>query len=286
MKKLNVQALARRSKELVGTLLPEPGSIVVSIDLSAGEPTITSEFSKDENYLYATFSGVGQRPEYRNGILMIDDVYLMVMSVSPIGKDKMLELYKRGWPAGSFSDQWVTDAEVIKKELKYERQFHKMLCLGLGYGMGPKKMCKSAYDNGYELNFKTAKEFHSVYWLLFRGIRTFADRLSAQMARDGYIVNPFGYRFVCPEVKAYNYFCQSTVSGVMHVFNAKLFAMAPWAFYISTIHDEVLVEVPLNRLEEFKKIKELCTQSLNEDLNWTVPIRTGWATGPSWYEAK
>lgn len=264
----------------------DPGYITVSIDLASGEPTVAGEFSQDKNYLYATYDGVGKRPSYQNGILMIDDIYLMVMSVSPIGKDVMKKLYDKKWPAGSFADQWMADAEVIKKEIKVERNFHKMLSLGLGYGMGGRKMVKSAYENGYELNFKTAKEFHAVYWMLFKGIRAMADRLALQMERDSYIVNPFGYRYTCEPAKAYNYWNQSSVSGIMHVFTAKLAAAAPYSKFVTVIHDENLMDIPEDKVEQFRKDVKITTDSLNDDLQWSVKIRTGFAVGKNWMEAK
>lgn len=159
-------------------------------------------------------------------------------------------------------------------------------CLGLGYGMGPQKMVTSMYEKGYSLDFKTAKQFKKVYWELFSGVRRFADKLSLEMESQGQIVNPFGYRLTCAPNKAYNYFCQSSVSGIMHVFGAKLFSAAPWARFVVLIHDEFIVAVPEDRVEEFKKIKDLATDSLNADLGWEVKIRTGFVPGDSLYTAK
>jgi DNA polymerase I-like protein with 3'-5' exonuclease and polymerase domains len=286
MARLNPQGLARRDRGLMECIIPDDGYTTVSIDLSAGEPTVTGHFSQDQNYLYATYHGVGKRPFWQHGILMIDDIYLMVMSVSPIGANAVKQAWSQQWPAGSFADQWVVDAEIIKKALGEQRKIHKILALGLGYGMGAQKMCKQMYDQGFNLELKTAKAFHRMYWQLFAGVRTFADRLSMRVEQKGYIVNPFGYRLTPDKHKAFNYFIQSSVSGVMHVFGAKLFTPAPWIIFDTCIHDEFVIQVPTARLEEAKKIKDLATASLNEDLNWSVKIRTGWAPGSSWYEAK
>lgn len=265
---------------------PDPGDITVSIDLASGEPTVAGHFSQDKNYLYATYHGVGKKPFYENGILMIDDIYLMVMSVSPLGRDLIEELYKRSWPAGSFADQWVVDADVIKKEIKNERNFHKMWCLALAYSMQPRKMVKSAYENGHLVDFKTAKEFFKIYWMIFSGIRILADKLALQMDRDGYIVNQFGYRYTCESSKAYNYWNQSSVSGIMHVFTAKLAVAAPYAKFVTLIHDENILDIPENMVDQFRKDVKTATDSLNDDLAWTVRIRTGYAIGTNWYEAK
>lgn len=288
--KLNAQGLARRDKGLMSCILSGKDKTTVSIDLSAGEPSVTSHFSQDRNYLYACFEGVGKVPKYRGGILQIDDIYLMTMSVSPIGADKMREAFNAKWPAGSFQDQWMVDPEVIKTALKRDRQIHKILALGLGYGMGAKKMVKQMYDQGYILELKNAKAFHRAYWALFSGVKKFSEMLSNRIERDGYLINPFGYRLTPEPHKAFNYFIQSSVSGIMHVFTAKLMAAAPDAEFITCVHDELLIDVPNGEdgkgLERFRQAKDRATDSLNEDLNWSVKIRTGFAPGKNWYEAK
>lgn len=287
MAKLNVQGLSRRSPEIMTCILPAKNTVLVSIDLSAGEPTVTSHFSQDPNYMYACFKGVGKIPYYSSdGVLMIDDIYLMVMSVSPIGKDKMRVLFNQTWPAGTFVGQWLKDPEVIRTFCKKDRQIHKILALGLGYGMGAKKMVKQMYDGGFMLSLEDAKSFKSAYWRLFKGVKRFAEKLSKEIERKGYMINPFGYRLTPSPHKAFNYFIQSSVSGIMHVFSIKLFNQAPYAKFVTCIHDELIVEIPADKVEQFQRDKDLATQSLNSDLNWTVKIRTGYVTGSNWYEAK
>lgn len=285
-KRVNVQGLSRRDAGLMTCITPDPGYTTVSIDLASGEPTVTSHFSQDRNYMYACFDGVGKVPEYRNNILMLDDIYLMAMSISPIGAVKAREAFYKKWPAGSFQDQWLADAEVIKTALKKDRQIHKMLALGLSYGMGANKMCKQMYDAGFQLSVSDAKTFKNAYWHLFSGVKKFANRLTKIIEDDGYVVNPFGYRLTPQAHKGFNAFIQSSVSGIMHVFTAKLMAAAPYGRFVTCIHDELLIDVPSDRLDEFKKDKEIATKSLNDDLNWSVNIRTGFAVGSNWYEAK
>lgn len=286
IRKLNCQALARKDSLLMECLLPNPGNVIVSQDLIAGEPTVTGNFSRDPNYLYATYSGVGKAPFYDNGILFIDDIYLMVASVATISRDIIAESYNKRWPAGSFTEQWLTDPEVIKKELKTIRNVIKILALGLGYGMGPNKMVDSLYEKGFEISHKDAKAFRKIYWELFKGVKTFAEQLEALIDQQGYYINPFGYRITCESRKAYNYFCQSSVSGIINIYAAKLFAAAPYAVFLTCIHDELLIEVPEDKIEDFKEISKLALKSLNDDLAWFVPVRMGFVTGRNWYEAK
>ncbi len=287
MARLNVQGLSRRDPGLMSCILPNPGNIVVSADLSAGEPTIASHFSRDKNYYAATFGMVGKEPYYDGDVLMIDDIYLMVMSVSPIGKDVMRELFNTQFSGLSFAQQWVANADVIKGMIKDQRALHKILTLGLGYSMGPKKLVKSAYEKGHVLPLKTAQEFFKAYWTLFAGVKDLGNRLEQKFKRDGYLVNPFGYRLIPdPSYKALNYFIQSSVSGLMHVLCAKFFALCPYAEFVTVIHDELIIEVPEHKQEEAKQLFYQAVDSLNNDLNWSVKIRCGWVTGGNWFTAK
>lgn len=279
-KRLNVQGLARKEPLLMKCILPDTGNVLVSIDLSAGEPTVTSEFSRDKNYIYATFEGVGKTPFYKDDVLKIDDLYLTVASVSPVGRDEIKANFNY------IQDMWLKDPEAVKSKLGKTRKLHKMGALGIGYSMGPKKMVRQFNDAGFKISLKEAQEFHKEYWDLFAGIKRLSDRLTKQVQIDGYLINPFGYRMTPDPRKAFNYFIQSSVSAIMHVFGMKLFAAAPWARLITVIHDEFIVEIPKDRVEEFRIAKELATASLNEDLKWSVDIRTGFVVGSNWYDAK
>ena len=287
MARLNVQGLARKDKGLMSAIVADPGMIAVSADLSAGEPTCTAWYSKDQNYYDACFGMVGKAPYYKGQILKIDDIYLTTMAVSPIGQGVMREVYNEKWSGLTFAEQWAKDPEFFtKKVIKRERQLHKILCLAIAYGCGPRKMVKIAYDNGYSLDYKTAKEFYNAYWRLYPRVKAFGDRLEGIYSQRGYLVNDFGYRLVPDQpYKCLNYFIQSTVSGIMHVLCEKFFALCPWAEFLTVIHDEVIIEVPEGRLEDAKVLMKEAEKSLNADLGWTVQVRVGWAAGRDWFAA-
>lgn len=288
MTKLNVQGLARRDEGLMRCIIPDPGNTLVSVDLSAGEPTCTTHYSGDKNYYDACFGMVGKAPFYAGDVLKIDDIYLTVMSVSPMGQKLMRDVYHNTYGTVPFPEKWLENPEFFTKGLlKKERALHKTLTLGLGYSMGPKKLVKSAYNSGHVLAYRTAKDFYEAHWRLFSGVQSLGKKLEHKFARDGFLVNDFGYRLI-PDApyKCLNYFIQSTVSGIMHVLNEKFFSLCPFASYVTVIHDELIFEVQTERLKEAKVLMEYAEQSLNEDLGWSVRIRTGWAEGKDWYEAK
>lgn len=285
--RLNPQGLGRRSPELMKCIVPPSGMVAASIDLASGEPTCVSHYSQDRLYKYACFDGVGKAPYYENGVLMISDIYLMTMSVSPIHAQLMRETFdKQRYGERTFSEQWLVDSDIAKKPIKKEREFSKLLKLAIDYGIGPKKMVKQAYERGYDLPFNTARKFHQNTWDTFDGVRKFRDYCALKVKKQGYLVNAFGYRLVPSQFKAFNYFIQSSVSGIMHVLIQKLFFLAKYAKLVTIIHDELIVDLPIDKQEDFRKHLKEATDSLNEDLKWTVAIRTGLVFGSNWFEAK
>lgn len=130
MAKLNPQGLARGDKGLMSSMIPPPGHVFVSVDLAAGEPSVSAHYSQDKNYYDACFGMVGKEPYYDGDLLRCDDIYIMTMSRSPIGKHKVRALFEGGVNGVPFVEQWMLDKEVIqKKALKKERALHKAMCL-------------------------------------------------------------------------------------------------------------------------------------------------------------
>lgn len=287
-RRLNIQGLARADAGMMRCMKPSSDKhVFVSCDLASGEPTVVSHFSQDPRYRYACFDGVGKMPYYDNdAVLMISDIYLMTMSVSPIGAEKMRSAFNQQYEGKSFAEQWLINADVCKKPIKKDRDIHKMLKLAIDYGMGPKKMVTQCYDRGVVIPFPTAKRFHQKTWETFAGVRRFADYCALKVKRDGYLINPFGYRLTPTPFRAFNYMIQSSVSGIIHVLIAKLFAIAPYSTLVTIIHDELIIDVPINRIEDLRRDVQSAADSLNEDLKWTVNIRVGFAIGATLYEAK
>ena len=282
--RLNIQALARRDEGLMSTLIADEGLVFVSVDLSAGEPTLVAHYSGDETYKALCFEMVGKEPYWnKDKVLILDDPYLSFASISPLGS----KVIRDAWDQGMFAG-WVADQEQVKKKLKTVRALHKTLFLALLYGQGPAGMVAFASDQGAALTVSTAREIHTRFWkVLFPKVDRLSSQLQAMFKRDGYLVNEFGYRMKPEQARlSLNYFIQSGVSGVMKVFEEKLFAAAPYAQYVSTVHDETLMQVPISKVDEFREVVRLATESLNRDLNWSVSIRTGFVTGRSLYEAK
>ena len=285
---LNAQGLARREECLMGCIVADPGHSFVSVDLSSGEPTATCHYSGDKNYYDAIFGMVGQDPYFdTRGVLKCDDIYLTAASFSPLGADMVRYALA---PDGVVAERRIARDifETAKKnQLKKVRELHKILVLGIAYMMGPKKMVQSCRDKGFDISLKDAKSFYNAYWTWCPDVRKLSNTLTEKLERDGYLVNDFGYRLL-PDAphKAFNYWIQSTVSGVMNALTAYFFSLCPEAQFVTVIHDELIFQVPDALLTDAQTAMDKAVEQLNADLSWDVKVRTGWAVGKTLYEAK
>lgn len=282
MARVNPQGLSRRCEPLMRSIVADPGNVFVSVDLLSGEPSATTHYSKDRYYKAAAFDMIGKKPYWDGDVLMIDDIYLMTASVSPLGRDKV-----RQWWEDGLAEKWVSDPEAVKAEVKKDRQLHKVLCLGLSYGMGPRKLIDTAIQNGHELDYRTAKQFFNAYWELFSGVKRLSDYLASKFKRDGHLVTEFGYRLIPDaDYKALNAYIQSSVSGIISVLIPAFYSIAPYCKHVAIIHDEIIFQCPIDKIDEAKERMREATAYLNQLLNWSVAVRTGWVTGKDLYEAK
>jgi len=278
---INLPALARRDAAFMKCWKADPGKTFVSQDVVSLEPSVTAHFSRDKNYRWATVDGIGKAPFYDGDVLMIDDVYLMTASVLPPTAHKI----RKAWDDGVFNS-WLTDPEAVKKALKSPRTFAKVCALGLGYGMGAKKLQKTCEEAGVLLTFQEAKAVKARYWELFSGLREFADILAFRAERDGFIINPFYYRITPEPHKAFNAYIQSSASGVLDLYCAYLFEERPDFEFVALIHDEVIYQCADETIKDLPAITDKVSKELNEALKWSVPIRFGTITCKTFEEFK
>lgn len=283
--RVNLPALARRDTPFMTCWQADPGKMFVSSDFVSLEPSVTASFAEDDNYRYATYDGIGKLPHVTyEGVLMIDDVYLMTASVMP----EIGEQVRRFFSDPANCEWWLKDPEAVKehKDIKGPRKKAKPACLGFNYGMGPKRFVTQSYDAGSTVSQAQAKAMYKAYWNLFAGVRDLTKKLEAYMEQNSFIMNPFGYRLTTDPHKGYNAFIQSTASGVLDVFNLKFFTAFADAEFVALIHDEVIYQIAEDKLDQAKQVQEECVVSLNQELGFKVPMRLGFTAAKNFAEIK
>ncbi len=287
LEKLNPQASARQERLLLSCVKPPEGHIFISRDLAAGEPTVICHYSQDKNYYDAAFGMQNKAPYYAGDLLKISDIYLSSMSFSPMHSVLMRELFHTKFHTMSFSEQWLVDKEVILNQVKKQRKLSKIMVLGLGYSMGPKKMVKQAYDAGYTVTLPQAQEFFRNYWLWAKDVKKFGNQMSKLFDKQGYLVNQFGFRLVPDKnYKALNYMIQSSVSGLMNVLIPQILNACPHEKFVGIIHDELISHGPANLRDASLEGTKTAQKQLNDALKWRVPMQVGFVVGHDLFSAK
>lgn len=280
-RRLNIQALSIKEPRVVSNIIAEPGRVFIGEDLVSAEPMVTAILSNDFYYRYAVYDGIGRKPFYKGDILMISDIYIMYASVCPVTASKVKAVFN--------ADEWMKDPEAVKKKLKAERSLCKVVVLSAGYGVGKEKLATIFRENGYHLSKLEVAAAWDAYWGLFDGIRQTIRKLTKKLQDEGYLINLFGYRVAPPNDKdAFNYVCQSSVSGLMNYFMMLKFKHGTHLNqrFITCIHDCLITELPENMVEESKRVTEIALKELNAELEWSIPVRTDFNVSKDFYGLK
>lgn len=242
-------------------LVADAGYVLLSVDYSQLEVRLMAHFSQDDRFVQILHSD--------------GDVFRHIAS---------------GWLRKSEED--VT-AE--------ERSGAKRICYGLVYGIGAAKL---ADELG--ISRTQAKEFQASFSREFPGIEKWIQACCEQARQCGYVETLQGRRRFLPmlaasavtarshaERQAVNTCCQASAADLvkiamlsiherlrrLHVHDAPgKCRMA--ARMLLQIHDELLLEVDMARLDEVRQLVTSEMVAVGQGL--LVPLKVKWRTGPSW----
>jgi DNA polymerase I len=163
------------------------------------------------------------------------------------------------------------------------------------YGIGPFALSKQIGTTVQE-----AKTFIESYFQRLPDVRAYLDRQIEKAYQDGYVETLIGRRRYIPEVKSKNYNIRQF--GERAATNAPVQGSAADIIKIAMIeidrvlrqeddgtrmllqvHDELLFEVPEDRVEHARK---LVVERMEHAFQLDVPLKVESGTGASWYECK
>lgn len=176
-----------------------------------------------------------------------------------------------------------------------QRSKAKMVSYGLAYGM-------EAFGLGQRLGIRTdeAATILDAYFAAFPNVQSYMDHTVAQAKSRGYTETLFGRRRRIPELDSSNFRIRQ--AGERQAMNAAIQGLAADIFKIALIridqalsdstlasclvlqvHDEVLVESPLNEVEV---VDALVLTIMEQATKLDVPLAVNSAWGSTWAEAK
>lgn len=284
----NVQGVSRKEVGIMGAMCANPGWLVAEVDLVAGEPTLISHYSDDERYIYSNFTGKGKAPFIRDGFLYIDDVYLQFGWTSGLFTEEFRKAWDEGFDGESFASAWVRDPEFVKGKLKKYRRVFKWINLACGYALQHKKlMVQARTQDGIILSEEKAKSIIQSYWNLYPGIEALDKKMRRQFQRKGYVQTPFGFR-AYPKAAhaAMNAYIQSQVSSIMAWLLCLVKEKVPGAILTSVVHDALLWHFPAELENDLRAATLESLKEINDTLQWTTKISTGFNVGERWSDLK
>ncbi len=210
------------------------------------------------------------------------------------GDEHMIEAFKEGKDIHkqAASKVFKTPIEEVTKE---QRSNAKAVNFGIVYGI-------SDFGLGEQLGIgrKKAKQYIEEYLEQYAGIKQFMENITEQAKEQGYVETLFHRRRYIPELKSNNYMVrqfgaraamntpiQGTAADIMKIAMIKVYneikSRKLKSKIILQVHDEMMIETPIEEKEEMIKIMKKCMESA---ANLEVPLIAEISDAENWYECK
>ena len=239
--------------------------------------------------------GFVSRPGWQ--FLAVDYSQVELRVLAHISQDKALI-------AAFLQDQDIhrtTAAAVYRipvEEVTYDqRRFAKAVNFGLIYGMGPFRLARDS-----ELTLAEAENYIKTYFEQFPGISRYLEQTRLQAREQGFVETLLGRRRYFPiytskgrvnkqiearaDREAVNHPIQGTAADIIKIAMIKL----QWqlvkrykARLLLQVHDELVVEVPDDELDE---VRALVVETMSSAYPLSVPLKVEASSGRNWLELK
>ena len=219
---------------------------------SSGNTIITSDYSQIELRVFAHMSRADNLIEAFNNDL---DIHTKTaMDIYHISKDEVTPNQRR-------------DAKAVNFGILYG-----ISSFGLSEDLG--------------ISFKEAKDFIDNYLNTYPGIKTYMDNLIKEAYKNGYVKTLFGRKRVIDELKSNVYMIRTAADilkiAMINIYN-RFSNEKVKAKMIIQVHDELLIDCPLNELD---KVKAIVKDEMENAYKLDVPLKVDISSGHNWYEAK
>lgn len=235
------------------------------------------------------------KPE--NGKIFVDADYSQIelRILAHISEDKtMCEAFNEDMDIHTITASKIFDVPVenVSKQL---RSRAKAVNFGIVYGISEFGLAEQT-----GINRREAKDFMEQYLEHYSGIKNYMDDVINEAKSKGYIDTMFGRRRYIPELKSNNYMVrkfgervamntpiQGTAADIMkiamiHVYQ-KLKEEGLKSKIVLQIHDELLIEAPI---EEKERVKEILVSEMENVAKLKVPLKVEVEEGKNWLQAK
>ena len=251
----NIPIRTQLGREIRKGFIAEPGHVLLAADYSQIELRILAHFSGDEPLVQAFQEGIDV---HRQTAAVVFDVPVEMVTAEQRGRAKTI----------NFATLYGQGAFALARQLGIPRD--------------------------------EAKEFIAAYFERFSGVRRFLDEQVASARELGYVETLLGRRRYIPELQssngnirqfgeriAQNTPIQGTAADLLKkamIEVDRALEGSSWgARLLLTVHDELLFEVPEERVDE---VRPVVVGLMEGAVELSVPVAVDWGVGTSWYETK
>ena len=233
----------------------------------------------------------------REGCLFVDADYSQIelrvlahMSADP----GLIEAYRQDQDIHRITASQVFHIP-LEEVTPLQRRNAKAVNFGIVYGI-------SAFglSEGLSISRQEALDYIDRYFATYPGVKKFLDGLVEQAKNQGYVTTLYGRRRPVPELKSSNFMqrsfgeriamnspIQGTAADIMKIamirVDRRLHAEGLTARIILQVHDELLVETPL---EEEEQVRRILKEEMESAAELSVALEVEIGAGPSWFETK
>lgn len=205
-----------------------------------------------------------------------------------IGIPQMIKAFKDGHDLHTVTASLIYKVPLEEVQ-KSQRQEGKTLNFALLYGMGFRKYKTYAAQSGKVITLSEAKVAHTAFHNAYPRLKQW-HRERAAMVEDGwtYVRTPLGRRRLLSYDDATMTACANTLiqgagADILKLSLAKLNPfLEDGVHLIACVHDEIVLEVEANKVEEYKLVLERCMKEAAETILKEVPAKADASHGDNW----
>ncbi|MFZ5965963.1 MAG: DNA polymerase I [Bacillota bacterium] len=193
----------------------------------------------------------------------------------------------------------TTAAKVFNVPLdevtSFQRSSAKAVNFGIVYGISDYGLSENLH-----IARKEAQRYIDEYFKKYHGVKAYMEKTVKECVEKGYVTTMLNRRRYIPEIKSSNYNLKSfgertamntpiqgSAADIIKIAMIKVYTKLKErqlkSKLILQVHDELLVEVYRDEIEEVKKIVE---NEMENALSMDVPLKIDLNIGESWYDTK
>ena len=251
----NIPVKTEEGKEFRKIFVAEEGCVLIDADYSQIELRVLAHLSKDKNLIEA----------FNNNEDIHTKTASQVFGVSP---EQVTSLMRSRAKAVNF---------------------------GIVYGISDYGLSRDL-----DISRKEAKQYIDNYLAYFSGVKEYMENIIKKGKKDGFVETVFGRRRYLPELKSRNFNVKAfgerlalntpvrgTAADIIKKAMIEVVKEVEEKNYksklILQVHDELIIESPVDEKEEMKKILK---GKMENAVKLIVPLTVDLNTGESWYDAK